>query len=79
VSDVAAIRDYVDPTVVTFVAAGDPAALREALASDPPDRVAAARAHVLRGFTAQRLSGDLAALCREAAAGSRRHRRAAGA
>jgi glycosyltransferase involved in cell wall biosynthesis len=67
VSDVSAIRDYVVPGVAIIVPPGDPAALRDALASKAPPHVQEAVEHVRRHFSSARFGSTLAALCTEIA------------
>lgn len=62
VSDVTHIRDYADPGVVHLVPAGDPDALRAALAAPPVGDPGRRRAFVTERFTAGHMADRLAEL-----------------
>jgi glycosyltransferase involved in cell wall biosynthesis len=63
VSDVEAVRDYVNVEVAQIVPPGDSEAIRAALDLDVPDYVPAAANWVKQHFTAERFAHDLGKIC----------------
>lgn len=65
VTDVVAVRDYVDADVATIVPPGDVPAMRKALRSDLPPVCSKAVRHIRDRFTIERFADDLAGLCHQ--------------